>query len=68
MNAKYQRIDLLSTWRTSNRVTAFFFENLPSELRSKTTPGMPRRTIRMVAGHMHMLAACGFRLSASNMP
>jgi uncharacterized damage-inducible protein DinB len=44
---------ILSTWRTSNRVTEFFFENLPNELWSKKIPGAPQRTIRMVAGHIH---------------
>ena len=44
---------LLSTWRTSNRVTGFFIENRPNELWSKKIPGSPRRTVRMVAGHIH---------------
>jgi uncharacterized damage-inducible protein DinB len=44
---------ILSTWRTNNRVTEFFFENLPDELWSKKIPGAPQRTIRMVAGHIH---------------
>jgi uncharacterized damage-inducible protein DinB len=51
--AKGQHIDLISTWQTSNRVTEFFFENLPDELWSEKIPGMPQRTIRMVAGHLH---------------
>ena len=53
MNAKHPHIDLISTWRTSNRVTEFFFEDLPSELWSKNIPGSPQRTIRMIAGHIH---------------
>ena len=53
MNAKHQHNDLLSTWRTNNRVTEFFFENLPGELWSKQISGAPRRTIRMIAGHIH---------------
>jgi len=44
---------LVDTWRTNNRVTEFFFENLPGELWSKKIPGAPRRTIRMIAGHIH---------------
>jgi uncharacterized damage-inducible protein DinB len=44
---------LLSTWGTNNRVTEFFFENLPDDLWSETIPGAPRRTIRMIAGHIH---------------
>jgi uncharacterized damage-inducible protein DinB len=53
MNANHPHVDLLSTWQTSNRVTEFFIENLPSELWSKKIPGAPQRTIRMVAGHIH---------------
>lgn len=53
MNAHDPYNNLLSTWRTNNRVTEFFFENLPNELWSKKIPGAPRRTIRMIAGHIH---------------
>jgi uncharacterized damage-inducible protein DinB len=53
MKAKPRHIDLISTWRTSNRITEFFLENLPDELWSKKIPGAPQRTIRMVAGHIH---------------
>jgi uncharacterized damage-inducible protein DinB len=49
----HQHSNLLSTWQTNNRVTVFFFENLPGELWSMTVPGAPRRTIRMIAGHIH---------------
>ena len=45
--------NLLATWRTNNRVTEFFFENLPSELWKVSIPGAPRRTVRMIAGHIH---------------
>src|SRR6266849_10880778 len=44
---------LLSAWRTNNRVTVFLFEHLPAELWSATVPGAPRRTVRMIAGHIH---------------
>jgi uncharacterized damage-inducible protein DinB len=44
---------LLAAWQTSNRVTEFFIENLPSELWGKKIPGAPQRTIRMIAGHIH---------------
>jgi uncharacterized damage-inducible protein DinB len=45
--------DVIAAWRTSNRVTLFLFENLPSELWPKTVPGASRRTVRMIAGHIH---------------
>jgi uncharacterized damage-inducible protein DinB len=44
---------LLPAWRTSNRVTVFLIEHLPSELWAATVPGAPRRTVRMLAGHIH---------------
>jgi uncharacterized damage-inducible protein DinB len=45
--------DLLAVWQTSNRVTEFFFEELPEELWDQKIPGAPQRTIRMIAGHIH---------------
>jgi len=44
---------ILATWCTNNRVTSFLFENLPDELWPQKVPGYPRRTIRMIAGHIH---------------
>lgn len=44
---------LLGAWRTNNRVTAFLVEHLPQELWEATVPGAPRRTVRMIAGHIH---------------
>jgi uncharacterized damage-inducible protein DinB len=44
---------MLAAWRTNNRVTLFLFEHLPRELWPATVPGAPRRTIRMIAGHIH---------------
>jgi len=47
------RDSLLDAWRTGNRVTLFFFEQLPPEVWAAAMPGAPRRTIRMIAGHIH---------------
>jgi len=44
---------LLDAWRTNNRVTVFLIENLPLELWEAAVPGSPRRTVRMIAGHLH---------------
>src|SRR5436853_802629 len=44
---------LLDAWRTNNRVTIFLFEHLPRELWGASVPGAPRRTVRMIAGHIH---------------
>ena len=47
------RDTILDTWRTSNRVTVFLVEQMPPELWDAVVPGAPRRTIRMIAGHLH---------------
>jgi uncharacterized damage-inducible protein DinB len=44
---------LLAAWRTNNRVTIYLIENLSPELWTATVPGAPRRTVRMIAGHIH---------------
>jgi uncharacterized damage-inducible protein DinB len=44
---------LLAAWRTNNRVTTFLIEHLPHELWEAKVPGAPRRTVRMIAGHIH---------------
>src|SRR6267143_6970277 len=48
-----QRDTLLAAWRTNNRVTVFLVEHLPNELWEAKVPGAPRRTVRMIAGHIH---------------
>jgi uncharacterized damage-inducible protein DinB len=47
------RDTILNTWRTNNRVTVFLIERLPPGVWASAVPGAPRRTIRMIAGHMH---------------
>ena len=44
---------LVPVWRTANRVTVFLIEHLPAELWVAGVPGAPRRTVRMIAGHIH---------------
>jgi hypothetical protein len=47
------RDSILDTWRTSNRVMVYFVEHLPAGVWAATLPGAPRRTVRMIAGHIH---------------
>ena len=47
------RQTILDAWNTNNRVTIFLIEHLPVELWEAAVPGAPRRTIRMIAGHIH---------------
>jgi uncharacterized damage-inducible protein DinB len=44
---------VLATWQTASRVTAFLIENLPDEVWRSAIPGAPRRTVRMIGGHLH---------------
>ena len=44
---------ILAAWNTDNRVTTFLVENLPTELWLATIPGSARKTVRMLAGHIH---------------
>jgi uncharacterized damage-inducible protein DinB len=44
---------LIAAWRTNHRVTAYLIENLPPALWPKALPAAPRRTVRMLAAHIH---------------
>jgi uncharacterized damage-inducible protein DinB len=44
---------ILSAWQTNNRVTIRLVEQLPPELWQAAIPGVPHRTIRMIAAHLH---------------
>ena len=44
---------LIAAWHTNHRVTVYLIKNLPLELWPKSVPGAPRRTVRMVAAHLH---------------
>lgn len=46
-------VTLIDSWRTNSRVTAYLVEHLPAPLWDAAVPGAPRRTIRMIAGHLH---------------
>lgn len=47
------RDTILDAWKTSNRVTVFLVELLPAELWEAKVPGAPRRSVQMIAGHIH---------------
>jgi uncharacterized damage-inducible protein DinB len=44
---------ILDAWRTNNRVTVYLIEHVSSELWTASVPGAPRRTVRMISGHIH---------------
>jgi uncharacterized damage-inducible protein DinB len=44
---------LIAVWRTNNRVTQYLIDNLPGAIWSQAVPGVPRRTVRGIAAHIH---------------
>jgi uncharacterized damage-inducible protein DinB len=44
---------LLTAWRTNDRVTAYLVERIPDPLWRAAIPGIPTRTVRSVAAHLH---------------
>lgn len=44
---------VLAPWGTSCRVTDYLIERIPPSLWSATVPGVPSRTIRALAAHLH---------------
>jgi uncharacterized damage-inducible protein DinB len=50
---------ILGAWETSNRVTIFLVEKLPSALWGAAVPEVPRRTIRSIGAHIHN-SRCGW--------
>lgn len=47
------RETVLTAWRTNNRVTAKLIERIPGPLWAAPIPGVPTRTIRAIAAHLH---------------
>jgi uncharacterized damage-inducible protein DinB len=47
------RASLLSAWRTNNRATMQLIQSLPLALWDLPVPGVPQRTIRAIAAHLH---------------
>jgi uncharacterized damage-inducible protein DinB len=47
------RASILGAWSTCNRTTIKLIESLPDAVWTAAIPGSPRRTLRMLAGHLH---------------
>ena len=47
------RASILGAWRTNNRVTTELLQRLPPALWDLAIPDVPRRTIRVIAAHLH---------------
>ena len=44
---------ILNAWKTTNRTTIFLIEHIPVDLWNEKVPGSSRRTIGMIASHIH---------------
>jgi uncharacterized damage-inducible protein DinB len=44
---------ILNTWKTTNRTTVFLLEYIPKVLWNEKIPASPRRTVGMIARHIH---------------
>lgn len=44
---------IVSAWQTNNRITSEFVASLPSNVWTLEVPGVPRRTVRNIAAHLH---------------
>jgi uncharacterized damage-inducible protein DinB len=44
---------VVAAWRTNSRVTSYLVEHIPAALWDVPVPGAARRTVRMIAGHLH---------------
>ena len=44
---------VLAAWSTTNLTTIYLVERLPEAVWTAALPGSPRRTVRMLAGHLH---------------
>jgi uncharacterized damage-inducible protein DinB len=44
---------LLVAWRTNSRVTSYLIERIPRRLWAAPIPGIPTRTFRSIAAHLH---------------
>lgn len=44
---------ILAAWRTNHQVTVFLLGHLPAAVFGASLPGTPRKTVRMLAGHLH---------------
>ncbi len=59
---------ILNAWSTNDRVTTFLVEQLPDSICDVAVPGSPRRTVRVIASHMHNEEArCKFIFPAGKM-
>jgi len=47
------RHPVITAWMTNNEATVFLVRNLPAAVWTENVPGVPRKTIGMIAAHLH---------------
>ena len=53
MRKTVQDHGVVAAWRTSNRATVFLVENLPPAVWRSEVPGIPGKTVGLIAAHLH---------------
>ncbi|WP_421774375.1 DinB family protein [Gracilimonas sp.] len=44
---------IIKTWKTGNRITCYLIEHIPDEVWTELVPGYDKKTVQMIAGHLH---------------
>jgi len=44
---------VIAAWLTNNEATVYLVKHLPKEIWNENVPGVPRKTIGMIAAHLH---------------
>ena len=50
---------VVAAWRTNHQATVYLIQNLPPAIWSAAVPGLPGRTVAMIAAHIHN-SRCGW--------
>jgi uncharacterized damage-inducible protein DinB len=50
---------IIAAWRTNNAATVYLVRHLPAQAWRQDVPGIPRKTIGMIAAHLHN-SRCGW--------
>ena len=54
-----ERDRIIAAWLTNNEATVFLVDNLPAKAWTENVSGFPRKTIGMIAAHLHN-SRCGW--------
>lgn len=44
---------IIRAWRTTNQATTYLIGHLPQDIWAREIPGIPRKTVGMIAAHLH---------------